>query len=112
MKTNPEEDEPPECGTAVALTYFLVTYIHQGDMRINEGTYCCSRHIPRPKDTFPEGAQVMEVLIADSQIMTIVQGGTAMVKANTSGSLVNVSDPQAWTAYDGEPTLFPVLSLI
>jgi hypothetical protein len=112
MKTNPEKDESPECGTAVALTYFLVSYIHQSEMHVHDSIHCCSRHIPRPKDVLPEGARLMEVLIADSQIMTIVKDGMATVRANTSGSLVMVSESLAWDAYDGEPTIFPMVSLI
>ena len=107
MNPNPDDDEFPECGTAVALTYFMVAYVHQGEIHMSEGTYCCGRHISRPDDALPEDAQVTEVLIADSQIMTIVRNGEARVTVNTSGSLVNVSDPKAWTVYDSEPMFFP-----
>ncbi len=44
--------------------------------------------------------------------MTVVRHGMAMVATNTTGSLVDVSDPDAWTAFGGEPLFFPVLSLL
>ena len=35
--------------------------------------------------------------------MTVVRHGMATVATNTTGSLIDVSDPDAWTAFGGEP---------
>jgi hypothetical protein len=74
-----EDDDGPECGTAAAATYFLLTYNDAAGVRFAERHCCCFRHIPRPAEVLPAGADLIEVVLQDAFVRTVARNGQAEV---------------------------------
>lgn len=70
-----EEDGGPTCGTAVAATYFLATFNDDTGVQFVERHCCCFRHVPRPAEVLPPGAQLIEVVLEDARVRTVVRNG-------------------------------------
>jgi hypothetical protein len=65
--TDDLDDGGPACGTAAAETYFLATFADDtGTIRFAERHCCCFRHVPRPADVLPAGAELVEIVLEDS----------------------------------------------
>ena len=73
------EDGGPGCGTAEAATYFLATYNDASGVRFTERHCCCYRHVPRPADVLPEGAELVEIVLQDAATRTVIRNGQAEV---------------------------------
>jgi hypothetical protein len=80
--TEDEDEEGPECGTAEAATYFLVCYADHERIRFIERNCCCFRHVPHPTEVLPEDAQLLEVVIEDARVKTVVRDGGTEITFN------------------------------
>jgi hypothetical protein len=89
--TEDDEEDGPACGTAAAATHFHLTYNDATGLRFVEEFCCCFRHVPRPADVLPEGAELVEIVLEDAWARTVVRDGQAEV-----------------TSYDSETVLVPV----
>jgi hypothetical protein len=65
-------EESPGCGTPEAAARFLVVFLGEGGVVFAEQQLCCYRHVPHPVEVLPEGAQLLEVVIADVQLTTVL----------------------------------------
>jgi hypothetical protein len=65
-------DEGPGCGTPQAATRFLVVFLDEHGVCFVEQDCCCYRHVPHPAEVLPEDAQVLEVVIQDAQLKTVL----------------------------------------
>jgi hypothetical protein len=65
-----DADDGPPCGSAEAVTNIWVGYLLQGMMHVNEGQFCCARHVPADHQQIPRGAGLMEVVIQDGLTQT------------------------------------------
>lgn len=70
------EQDGPACGSIDASTYLMAVYQDDTGIHFFEKWYCCHRHVPHPGEALPEGAELIEVVIADSRYTTIAAGGT------------------------------------
>ncbi len=78
-------DDGPACGTAAAETYFLAVFTDDTGVRFAERNCCCFRHVPRPADVLPPGADLVEVVVEDAWTRTVVRNGQAEITVfNTS----------------------------
>jgi hypothetical protein len=66
------DDEGPACGTPEAAARFLVVFIDEGGVQFAERQLCCHRHVPHPVEVLPEDAQLLEAVIADAQLTTVL----------------------------------------
>jgi hypothetical protein len=73
------EEDGPACGTAAAATYLLVTFNDETGVRFAERHCCCFRHVPRPAEVLPAGAELVEVVLEDALTKTVVRNGQAEV---------------------------------
>jgi hypothetical protein len=99
------DDDGPACGVAEAATYFLVCFCVQGEMRFIERRCCCYRHIPRPAELLPERAELVEVVIIDARVKSVVGHGQAEITLNTAESAFDPSDPWSWPSAHGSGTI-------
>jgi hypothetical protein len=67
-----DDDEGPGCGTPEAAARFLVVFLDERGVCFAEQDCCCYRHVPRPADVLPEDAQLLEVVIQDAQLKTML----------------------------------------
>jgi hypothetical protein len=65
-------EEGPGCGTLQAAARCLVVFLDEGGVQFAEHELCCHRHVPHPVEVLPEGAQLLEVVIADAQLTTVL----------------------------------------
>jgi hypothetical protein len=85
-------DGGPACGTAAAETYFLATFNGASGVRFAERHCCCFRHVPRPADVLPDGAELAEIVLEDAWTRTVVRNGEAeiTVKGEAGGQAISV----------------------
>jgi hypothetical protein len=81
------DDGGPACGTELAATYFLATFTDDSGVRFAERHCCCFRHIPRPADVLPAGAELVEIVIEDAVAKTVVRNGQAEVTLSGSETI-------------------------
>jgi hypothetical protein len=74
-----DEEDGPVCGSAAAATHFHLTYNGDTGVQFAEKHCCCFRHVPRPADVLPEGAELVEIALQDAQTRTVVRNGQAEV---------------------------------
>jgi hypothetical protein len=82
-----DHDDGPACGTAAAETHFLATYNDGTGVHFAERNCCCFRHIPRPADLLPAGAELAEVVIEDGLTRTVVRDGRAEITVKLPAEL-------------------------
>jgi len=70
------DDGGPVCGTLEAATRLVVTYADASGLQFADRSCCCYRHVPRPAEVLPPGAQVIEVVIEDGWLVTRVRPST------------------------------------
>ncbi|SRR6266567_3758200 len=66
------DDEGPGCGTPEAAARFLVVFTEERGVQFAEHDCCCYRHVPHPVQVLPEGAELLEVVIQDAQLKTVL----------------------------------------
>ena len=74
-------EEGPACGTPEGAARFLVVFTDEGGVQFAEHQLCCYRHIPHPVEVLPQDAQLLEVVIADAQLTTVLTGDGAEITA-------------------------------
>jgi hypothetical protein len=74
--------EGPGCGTPQAAARFLVVFLDECGVQFAEHELCCHRHVPHPVEVLPEGAQLLEVVIADAQLKTVLTDDGAEITAD------------------------------
>jgi hypothetical protein len=94
-------DDDPECGSEQAATYFRVNFLDEGKLRIYEAILCCYRHVPKAGQVLPEGARLLELVIADAWTHTVWHDGVTDVRVNTDREAFDPAHPQAWAAKTG-----------
>jgi hypothetical protein len=70
--------EGPGCGTPQAAR-FLMVFLDEGGVQFAEHDLCCYRHVPHPVEVLPEGAQLLEAVITDAQLTTVLTGDGAEI---------------------------------
>jgi len=73
--------EGPGCGMPQAAARFLVVFLDECGVQFAEHELCCYRHVPHPVEVLPEGAQLLEVVIADAQLTTVLTDDGAEITA-------------------------------
>jgi hypothetical protein len=68
-------EDGPACGSEEASTYLLAVYLDDEGIHFIDQWYCCHRHVPHPAGLIPEGAQIIETVIADARYTTIAGDG-------------------------------------
>jgi hypothetical protein len=79
------DDDGPECGSAAAVTYFLATFNGDSGVQFAERRCCCYRHVPHPAEVLPEGAELVEVVVEDAFVRTMVRNGEAEITLIPAG---------------------------
>jgi len=74
-------EEGPGCGTPEAAARSLVVFLDEGGVVFAEQQLCCCRHVPHPVEVLPEGAELLEVVIADVQLTTVLTDDGAEITA-------------------------------
>ena len=74
-------EEGLSCGTPPAVTRFLVVFLDESGVVLAEQELCCYRHVPHPIEVLPEGAQLLEVVVQDGQLTTVLTGDGAEITA-------------------------------
>lgn len=74
-------EEGPNCGTPQAAARFLVVFLDEGGVQFAEHQLCCYRHVPHPVEVLPEDGQLLEVVIQDSQLQTVLTDDGAEITA-------------------------------
>ncbi len=74
-------EEGPSCGTPEAAAHFLLVFLDESGVQFTERELCCYRDVPHPVEVLPEGAQLLEVVIADSQLKTVLTDAGAEITA-------------------------------
>ena len=69
-------DDGPACGSFDASTFVMAVYYDDNGIRFFERWYCCHRHVPPPAEVLPEGAKLIEVVVADALNTTVASAGT------------------------------------
>jgi hypothetical protein len=77
--TDDATDDGPACGTEAAATYFHLVYNDASEVGFIEDHICCYRHVPRPADVLPEGAELVEIVLQDPTTRTVIRDGQAEV---------------------------------
>ncbi len=72
-------EDGPDCGTPEAAARFLVVFIDEGGVQFAEHELCCYRHVPHPVEVLPEDAQLLEAVIADAQLTTVLTADGAEI---------------------------------
>lgn len=75
----PPVEDGPECGTAAAVTWLRVAYADAGGIRFADRRACCYRHVARPAEVLPAGADLIEVILEDACTRTRVYDGQAEI---------------------------------
>lgn len=79
-----DTDDGPACGTEAAATYFHLVYNDASGVGFIEDHICCYRHVPRPDEVLPEGAELVEVVLQDATTRTVIRNGQAEVTVSGS----------------------------
>jgi hypothetical protein len=74
-------EEGPACGTPEAATRFLAVFTDEHGVQFAEHQLCCYRHIPHPVEVLPQDAQLLEAVIADAQLTTVLTDDGAEITA-------------------------------
>jgi hypothetical protein len=84
-------DERPGCGTPETAARFLVVFLDEGGVVFAEHQLCCCRHVPHPVEVLPEGAQLLEVVVADAQLTTVLTDDGAEITAGGQTTFIPAS---------------------